>query len=848
MGADSLAVSGLGDDASDELLGWSRLEELASSVDIAEIEQAYEALELEEARVDVEVAECVEGGADAERRLAQLSLLQEDLITVTDRIGPLQAVIDATAANAGVISERVRFLDQERAKLEHALRMVRETSKLKRRVGELLAAMASKETDAAAALVHECRTSDAETLHSPFVAFATPDASQRAGPGRGALSEVIADATRELVERVSFMFQAAMEENNTREISRCFKLFPLLGEELRGLDMYSDFLCDAIGEKARLKSEMRGNIYALRITRLFEVIATVVDNHFPLVNLHYGPGRMIRVIQRLQLEGAKRACMVLDFFEEERHVKRRLAQIQQADASAMRAKAQARSAALVAERAMSARSSEDSISDAEFKDITNVLAEMVLIGRQVATFHRFLASRAAPEAKALAGVPGGRDRVYLRPETAAKFVPLSAQASRDAGVVFDDETGLVGHTALTARLAWLTDVYVALEVFFITRSVAKAMALDDADSLAGWQDAVSSDSGGGGGGGAAKRKAAARGLGARVGPGAVTQGAAFGPDALGFQQTSSCVGDMFFVVKTALEHAISIQRPAAVGAVAQCVISTMNSEFLAAMEVRALSSWSSAAGQAHSQRRILVALNNLDLACAYLQKTAEELRAMIGTEWPRTARQDDLAAAQTAIDTFAAFSAKFAYAKQRSLDQLGAQLLKPWMRTTLQHSYRDIKYVLTDEEFNDMQNDNLFQKRFVIKFGHLVQQLRPRLTAANLAAALELAIGSLAQDWERAIRQSKFNMLGGIMFEKDVREIQRYLEQESGVSLRPKFSRLVQMADALAVESAADIKHILKAPAAADAPSHAPLSTKEIRGLLENRVDIADSTISSLGI
>ncbi|KAJ2366871.1 Golgi transport complex subunit 4, partial [Coemansia sp. RSA 2610] len=147
-------------------------------------------------------------------------------------------------------------------------------------------------------------------------------------------------------------------------------------------------------------------------------------------------------------------------------------------------------------------------------------------------------------------------------------------------------------------------------------------------------------------------------------------------------------------------------------------------------------------------------------------------------------------------------------------------------------------YVLTDEEFNDMQSDNLFQQRFMLKFRGLAQQLSPRLTPGNFAAALDLAISSLAQDWERAIRQSKFNMLGGIMFEKDVREIQRYLEQESGSLLRPRFARLVQMADVLAVESAADVRHILDAQPV-DVSARGALSEKDIQGLLANRIDLA---------
>ncbi|KAJ2476982.1 Golgi transport complex subunit 4, partial [Coemansia sp. RSA 2052] len=257
------------------------------------------------------------------------------------------------------------------------------------------------------------------------------------------------------------------------------------------------------------------------------------------------------------------------------------------------------------------------------------------------------------------------------------------------------------------------------------------------------------------------------------------------------------------------------------------------------------------------QRQILVSVNNLDLAGQYLQKTADELKARVTSEWARIPQRDHVTRAQRALDTFGAFLAKFTHAKQRSLEQFGAQVVKPWVRAILQQSYRDIKYVLTDEEFNDVQNDNLFQKRFILKFGgggggggsSLAKQLKQRLTAANHAAVLDIAVSSLAVDWERAIRQSKFNMLGGIMFEKDVREIQRYLEMESGVSLRKKFSRLLQSASILAVEGVADARHIFEGGTqlAADVSSQAAaLSKNEVKAILANRIDISEKDISDL--
>ncbi|KAJ2403350.1 hypothetical protein GGI10_005785, partial [Coemansia sp. RSA 2530] len=98
----------------------------------------------------------------------------------------------------------------------------------------------------------------------------------------------------------------------------------------------------------------------------------------------------------------------------------------------------------------------------------------------------------------------------------------------------------------------------------------------------------------------------------------------------------------------------------------------------------------------------------------------------------------------------------------------------------------------------------------------------------------------------RAIRQSKFNMLGGIMFEKDVREIQRYLELESDTMLRKKFLRLIQSASVLAVEGVADAKHIFDGLSVADASPQAALSKSEVKAILANRIDVSEKDISEL--
>ncbi|KAJ2854970.1 Golgi transport complex subunit 4 [Coemansia erecta] len=876
--------------------------DIVSLSDVAEIENAYHLLEVEEARIDAEIADGIESAASIDKAFSQLAKLQDPLHDISYGLVPVQAVIDATATNAGAISARVRFLDRELASVEQALRHVADAELLKGRLAELRAAMAAKDIEVAAALIHKYITSDAEALTSPFVRFAGNSSSANTGKQDGGLLEqspadAISCAAADLVDRVTLMFDNAVSSGSTKDIGRCFRLFPLLGEDLRGLDMYSEFLCATIAEKARITTEVSANLYAVRITRLFEITAVVIDNHFPLVETHYGPGRMIRVIQRLHIDVSRRASMILDFFEDERHIKRRLAQVLHAD---NKVRTLSKTQMSSSSSSLAASSDEaNKLSDHDFKDITNILAELVLIQRQIATFNRFMESRASPELNVLASEgEDSKNRISLSPETVAKLVVSQGQ-TLPATELFDQATGLVTSTLLSARLPWLIETYIAFEIFFVNRSATKVMLLDDTDMLSGWEEVINDGSdplfsaGRGGKPGSNSATAVTATVASTVTRGAASPGTIrslwtsklagrsvltaektfkLASTALGhIALTSSCVEDMFFVIKTALEHAVSTQQPAAAETVCQLVINVLNSVFISALEARALSKWNSAlpnssasssalseiGAQAASQRSILVSLNNLDLADAYLQKTAESLRMRIDTEWQRIPQKDFIDRAVRALDTVAAFSARLVHAKQRSLEQLGLQLVKPWVRTVLQQSYRDIKYVLTDEEFNDVQNDNLFQKRFVMKFSQLARQLKRRLTPSNFLSAFDFATSSLATDWERAIRQSKFNMLGGIMFEKDVREIQRYLEEEgSGASLRHKFARLVQIADVLAVESVSDARQIVETlpsskpeTGVADTgmmPAPAHISAADIRALLTNRIDLAESETRAL--
>lgn len=63
------------------------------------------------------------------------------------------------------------------------------------------------------------------------------------------------DAKRTLFEIFSQQFDDAVAQRNEANITRYFKLFPMIGCQTEGLDKYSRFVCNIV--KARCSEELK---------------------------------------------------------------------------------------------------------------------------------------------------------------------------------------------------------------------------------------------------------------------------------------------------------------------------------------------------------------------------------------------------------------------------------------------------------------------------------------------------------------------------------------------------------------------------------------------------------------
>jgi hypothetical protein len=129
-------------------------------------------------------------------------------------------------------------------------------------------------------------------------------------------------------------FDKAVKENDGAKITRFFKLFPLIGRSEVGLDVYGRYVCQGVATRARTNlnagtgaQTKDGFFYANALTKLFEHIAQIIDGHGGLVERHYGPRKMGRVTERLQIEADVQGGIILDTWSDERHVDRKLMDI-----------------------------------------------------------------------------------------------------------------------------------------------------------------------------------------------------------------------------------------------------------------------------------------------------------------------------------------------------------------------------------------------------------------------------------------------------------------------------------------------------------------------------------------
>ncbi|KAF1963741.1 COG4-domain-containing protein [Byssothecium circinans] len=726
-----------------------------AATSVAEIHAALAHLHHQEATVTQRLNDLIASQKDLSRELGRLDLLRGHLGTqVVNARAISNGMLADAASTANRISSAVKRLDQEQSNVKATLEVVEQVAELKACVLGVHGSMgAPQDWETAAGYLSRASKIPDEVIDGSFAEEIVPTA-EVPDPPRVTLNA----AAESLCGLFLREFEKAAQDGDGSRVTRFFKLFPLIGRTDVGLDAYGRYVCQGVASRARAifnsvtgRQRKDGYFYGAVITKLFEHIAQIVDGHEPLVERHYGPGLMAKVIERLQIEADVQGGIVLDTWHEERSVDRKLTDIKSyAFSFLVQSFLPSQKPAAGTTRSGSpgnapGRTSEDE--GVNMKEVDGLLAESALILGRWALYSRFISSKCAPAEP--------EDRI-------------------DHGLVMP-------HFLSTSNLnkkmnSHLVDPFNIMTTFFFRRSVEKAFQMDQSPSDLNLNPAKP--------------------LGAD--PPFIT----------------TAVDTVMYILNQVLQRCLATSQRAVIGSVVPDIGRVLSAEFIGMVQ-RKMRDESYPrpviTGSLPPEDKViafLVLINNLDIANDYIKRIVQQQIGLPSQSSEEEAPKSNLEnlfpfghdakfVENTLKSMEHAFAVKSGELLNDSIQVAFHNVLKPRVRPILTEAFREVNYKPSEGTTADEEEDtdDLVKSRFDRGWGALIRPIKRILTPTNFDRLLNLAFTYLATALEKRIKSyhGLVNELGAVRLERDISGIITAAVAGGKYGLRDAFVKCSQM-------------------------------------------------------
>ncbi|PNY20655.1 Calcium-transporting ATPase 1 [Tolypocladium capitatum] len=703
---------------------------------MAEMRAALAALHERESAMTAQLDALVASQADLERDLGRLDLLRAGLgaqVIAARSIG--NEMLLSAAETAGRLSNRVKELDLEKSRVEDTLRFVEQIAELKACVNGVVGSMgAPQDWEAAAGYLSRASKVPEEIARGAFAASIVPSVEVPDPPW------VTLESARESLCGLFLReFERAAGDGDGAKVTRFFKLFPLIGRTDVGLDVYGRYVCQGVAGTARatLKDGMGGHgrkegfFYANALTKLFEHIAQIVDGHGGLVERHYGSGKMVRVIERLQMEADVQGGIIVDTWSDERCVDRKLTDVKSYPFSFLvqsflpqppRAGTPRGSSPAVG-AGNNARNSEDE--GVNMKEVDGLLSEIAVMLGRWSLYTRFLAKKCME--------PGTEDGPLVIPDLLVKSNLYRKISGR------------------------LTTPYNVMTTFFFRRSVEKAFQLDEYPS------------------------------GLSLNLNRHLEGNA--------PYIILAVDDVMYIVNAVIQKSLSTSHRDVLAAVVPTIGRVLGSDFIGMIQRKMRDeSYPKPVVQGgfppeEKIIQFIVMINSLDMANEYLSRIINgcisvgegrgndvTLQGPLKGSFPF---ERDVAFVANALHTLeTTVVAKSIELLNEGVQVLFNQVVKQRLRPVLSDAFRDADYTLTESELAEMaqQNDETEEdlmdqvpRRFEHGWDQLMKAIARLMTAGTYSGLLDMTARYLSKVLEKRILSygGKTTAFGAIRMERD---------------------------------------------------------------------------------
>lgn len=728
---------------------------------LAAIRASLATLHSRDEAISTRLQSLISSQADLSRELGRLDLLRAHLGTqVVNTRDISNGMLDSAASTASHLSSKVKELDLEKKRVEETLGVVEQVAELKACVQGVVGSMgAPQDWEAAAGYIARSSKIPKSIIEGKFAATVVPSVEVPDPPG-----VTIETAKESLCGLFLREFEKAAEEGDGGKVTRFFKLFPLIGREETGLEVYGRYVCQGVASRARgnLKEGTKGRdgkegfFYANALTKLFEHIAQIVEGHGGLVERHYGLGRMVKVIERLQIEADVQGGIVLDTWGDERSVDRRLTDVKsypfsflvQSFLPTQKSSGVSRTNSPAVGGGTNGRLSEDE--GVDMKEVDGLLSEMAIMLGRWSLYSRFL---------------GGKCR--------------DPNASPEELLVMPE---LLSKSALSRKISnRLTTPFNVMTTFFFRRSVEKAFQLDESPT------------------------------GLTLNPSKPLDGN--GPHII------SAVDDVMYIVNAVLQRSLSTSQRDVVSSVIPTVSRVLGSDFVGMVQRKMRDeSYPKPViqGGFPPEDKIvafIVLINSLDVANDYISRIVTT--RLHPPEQPNgtNSLQDmfpfshDATFVANALQTLqSTFSSKTTELLSEGLLVLFEKVIKPRLRPVLSDTFRDVDYTLTEEDLNDIARENdteddpdllhdIVTRRFEHSWDALMKPIQRLMTPKTFALLLDSTAKHLSRVLEKRVwsYSGKLNPLGATRMERDFSGIIGIVARGGKYGIRDMMARVSQI-------------------------------------------------------
>jgi hypothetical protein len=752
---------------------------------LASIRASLSILHSRDAAITSRLQSLISSQASLSHELGRLDLLRAHLGTQVVHTRDISnGMLDSAAGTAEHLSSKVKQLDLEKKRVEETLSVVEQVAELKACVQGVVGSMgAPQDWEAAAGYIARASKIPKHIVEGQFAATIVPSVEVPDAPG-----VTIESAKESLCGLFLREFEKAAEEEDGSKITRFFKLFPLIGREETGLEVYGRYVCQGVAARARtnLREGTKGSagkdgfFYATALTRLFEHIAQIVEGHGGLVERHYGKGRMVKVIERLQVEADVQGGIVLDMWGDERAVDRRLTDVKsypfsflvQSFMSAQKS-GHSRTGSPAVGGGTNGRVSEDE--GVDMKEIDGLLSETAVMLGRWSLYSRFLGTKCR--------VSPPKD-ILLQ---AISKISQDQDIPPEEPLVMPD---LLVTAALSRKISSrLITPFNIMTTFFFRRSVEKAFQIDESPTGLSLNPSKSLDG---------------------------------NPPYI-----ISAVDDVMYIVNTVLQRSLSTSQRDVNASVIPTIGRVLGSDFVGMIQRRMRDeSYPKPViqGGFPPEDKIIafiVLINSLDVANDYISRIVTSRLspppAPSGGPPPGAIQElfpfdHDAVFISHALKTLhSTFASKTGELITEGLNVLFNQVVKPRLRPVLSDTFRDVDYSLWQDDYEAVlaeQNDtddpselsDLVARRFEHSWSLLMEPLKRIMTPKSFNTLLDQTAKYLSRVLEKRIWGWKLCGDGAARLERDMSGVIGVIGRGGKWEIRDAFAKVSQMTMVVCME------------------------------------------------